>query len=259
MTAYDRIVDLAKSKLDGTVTIEKAVDQVLREEPTLYDEYCLEKEGTSAGVKLSWEVRDRALPYVPHPREGAIRAELERRAASGPGKNIARLTARAKGGTFEGGARRALGVPVTEGVAVGEWPESSCTLQPPADITDPVSRDKWCQDHIEEIGLAIDDWINDNGGAIASKSSAYGTWINENTGNLSLDLVKIYPEKQLEDAKKAGKIYGQEGVFNISALTRNKKRGDESEQPYIPTGGKATAVGYTMTFDRESKQFVKND
>lgn len=101
----------------------------------------------------------------------------------------------------------------TQGYAVGVFPQQSVTI-PVADVT----KEK------------VAHWMQENTKLLQERNTMLGGWTD--AGNLYLDIVKVFPPNQKEQAIQAGKEHNQISIADLDAI----HRGDWSEA-VINTGG----------------------
>lgn len=103
-------------------------------------------------------------------------------------------------------------VPQT-GYSVGVYPAKSITLP------------------VEQVTkAAVADWMSQNTSLLSKPGNMLGGWVDN--GKLYLDIVKVFPPSQKEEALAAGKEHNQISIADLGAI----HRGDWAEA-IINTGG----------------------
>jgi hypothetical protein len=101
----------------------------------------------------------------------------------------------------------------TSGFAVGVYPDKSTTIP-----LEEVTKQK------------VSDWMAQNTSLLSVRGNMLGGWTDN--GKLYLDIVKVYPMNQKDEALAAGKEHNQISIADLAAI----HRGDWSEA-IINTGG----------------------
>lgn len=101
----------------------------------------------------------------------------------------------------------------TKGFAVGVFPQQSITL-PIADVT----KEK------------VAHWMQSNTKLLQEKNTMLGGWTD--AGNLYLDIVKVFPPNEKEQAIQAGQDHNQISIADLAAIHRG-----DWDTAIINTGG----------------------
>lgn len=133
------------------------------------------------------------------------------RFASAEGSSVATrmLAAVASGGfTYDPSGK----VP-TAGYSVGVYPQQSLTI--------PVG---------QVSKATVTDWMKSNTSLLSQSGNMLGGWVDN--GQLYLDIVKVFPPNQKEQAMSAGKEHNQLSIADLDAINKG-----DWDNAIIPTGG----------------------
>jgi hypothetical protein len=114
---------------------------------------------------------------------------------------------------------------VTKGISVGVHPERGLVIDPRGMST-------------KELEKHTAQWLEKNAEAFKDKSMKVGGWVDPKTGELCLDVVKIFPAQQMKQAMAAGTAHDQQSIANLGAI----HRGDWGHA-FIDTGGTGKKMG----------------
>jgi len=114
---------------------------------------------------------------------------------------------------------------VTKGISVGVHPERGLVIDPK-------------NMSAKELEKHAAQWLEKNKELFKDKSMKVGGWVDPKTGELCLDVVKIYAPQQMKQAMAAGSQHDQQAIANLGAI----HRGDWGHA-FIDTGGTGKKMG----------------
>ena len=114
---------------------------------------------------------------------------------------------------------------VTKGISVGVHPERGLVI-------DPKNMSQ------KEMEKHTAEWLQKNADLFKDKSMKVGGWVDPKTGELCLDVVKIFPESQMKQAVAAGTAHDQQAIANLGAIHKG-----DWDHAFINTGGTGKRMG----------------
>ena len=114
---------------------------------------------------------------------------------------------------------------VTKGISVGVHPERGLVI-------DPKNMSQ------KEMEKHTSQWLEKNADVLKDKSMKLGGWVDPKTGELCLDIVKIFPVSQMKQAMAAGSEHDQQAIANLSAIHKG-----DWDHAFISTGGTGAKMG----------------
>ena len=114
---------------------------------------------------------------------------------------------------------------VTKGISVGVHPERGMVIDPKGMSA-------------KELEKHMAQWLEKNKDIFKDKSMKLGGWVDPKTGELCLDVVKIFPAQQMKQAMAAGSLHDQQAIANLGAISK----GDWAHA-FIDTHGTGKKMG----------------